>query len=115
MQNQKLNDREEAVCITALYSFLHHVIFWKKGSKYIPLNEHDILDPGHTKAHLITAIQKMTGQPISHAFQNPSAEQLRARVNKRAQAENEITEFLTAFGCTPQKIESLFFDLYIVE
>jgi hypothetical protein len=37
---------------------------------YKPMNEYDIMDPRYTLMHTLTALTKITKQPIEH-FQNP--------------------------------------------
>lgn len=98
MSNQKLNDREEQVCIAALFYFLQHLNFWSQGKKYNPLNEHDILSPGHSKAYIITAIQKLSGQPITHAFQNPSPQTTEKREQERHEAIEQIRKALAEWS-----------------
>lgn len=105
---QKLNDGEEQVCLVGLRMFLQHLMFWQGAKTHHPANDLDILASSHSRAHVITAIQKISGQPITHAFQNPHPAQMEAKQKAALEARTEIIKVLSAsYGMPRDKAETL--------
>lgn len=64
---QTLNDKEEQMCVVGLTMFLSWINSELKLREknpitpYTPANEKDLLAPGHSKAHIMTALRKLGG------------------------------------------------------
>lgn len=78
------NDREIQV-IKASLKFTLKTLQDEADNPKSPLNEYDVMDVKHTLMHILTALAKLTGTPIT-SYQNPIQEQGRLPLTDLPQA-----------------------------